>query len=334
MKLNSFQLESHLAKQLASIYLISGEDILLKQDAHQLIRKAAKKSGFNERTRIVAESGLTEEQLYSLFYSTSFLAEKRLLELDFRETMPTKMIGQLLQQYAEKPASDYILVINSGKIDSKSAKSSWYQTLEKMGIVIAIWPISREQLPQWIQQRARKFKLQFEPTAANLLAEYVEGNLIAAAQAIEKLVLLKPTTPIHADLVKSLITDESHFTVFDCIETIIAGDISRTLHILETLKAAGTEPTLMVWALTRELRLLARMAEQLEQGKTLMHIFQVERIFARRQTAFRHFLAHFTAIDCWHFITHLADIDGMIKGAVSGDSWESLQLFCLRLTTH
>lgn len=333
MKLTYFQLEPHLTKQLASIYLISGEELLLKQDAIHLIRKAAKKSGFNERVRITSEAGFEWEQLYSLLYSKSLLAEKRLFELDFRDAAPNKIASQILQEYAENPAPDHILLINMGKIDSKIAKSAWYKSLEKMAIVISIWPIPREQLPQWIQQRARKYKLQFNPDAANLLADYVEGNLIAAAQAIEKIYLLKPQTTIDTHLIQTLLTDESHFTVFDFIENIIAGDLSRTMHILETLKAEGTEPVLIVWGIARELRLLADLAQQLEQGQTYEQLFQAQRIFSRRQAAIRHFLTHFTAGDCWRLLTHVAEIDRIIKGAVIGNIWDSLQLFCLRMAS-
>jgi DNA polymerase-3 subunit delta len=223
------------------------------------------------------------------------------------------------------------LLIDIGKIDDKIAKSLWYKALESIGIVVTIWPISREQLPQWITQRAKKYKLAFEPHAANLLADYVEGNLIAAAQAIEKLYLLKPSTTIDVDLIHTVLTDQSHFTPFDLIDHLIAGDRTRTLHILDTLKLEGSEPILILWALTRELRLLAELAQQVKQGVTYDTIFQKHRIFSRRQAAIRHFLTKTNVIDCWRYLEHAAVIDRIIKGAMLGNVWESLQLFCLRL---
>jgi len=332
MKLTYFQLEPHLTKQLAAIYIISGEDILLKQDAIHLIRKAAKKAGFSERVRIAPEAGFDWEQLYSLLYSGSLLAEKRLFEIDFRDNAPNKTAGKILQEYADKTSPENILVIDMGKIDAAIAKSAWYKALEKNGIVVNIWPIPREQLPQWMINRARKYKLQLQPDAANLLADYVEGNLIAAAQTIEKIYLLKPQQPIDTDLIKSILTDESHFTIFDFIESVITGDKSRTLHILDTLKNEGVEPVLVLWGITRELRLLADYAQQIQNGLTLEQLFQQQRVFSRRQAGIRHFLNKFSAADCWRHLTHAADIDRIIKGAVAGDVWDSLQLLSLRLS--
>jgi len=333
MKLTYFQLEPHLAKQLAAIYIVSGEDILLKQDAANLIRKTAKKAGFSERIRVAPEAGFDWEQLYSLLYSASLLAEKRLFEINFRDSSPNKTVGKILQEYAEKTLPDTILVIDIGKIDAAMAKSAWYKALEKTGVVVNIWPIPREQLPQWLMNRARKYKLQLQPDAANLLADYVEGNLIAAAQTIEKMYLLQPQQPIDNDFIKSILTDESRFTIFDFIDSLIAGDKSRTLHILNNLKNEGIEPVLILWGITRELRLLADYAQQIQNGLTLEQLFQQQRVFSRRQAAIRHFLNKFTAADCWRHLTHAAEVDRIIKGATAGDVWDSLQLLSLRLSS-
>jgi DNA polymerase-3 subunit delta len=331
MKLTVFQLEAQLSKKLALAYIVSGEELLLKQDANILIRKAAKQAGFSEHIRLTPETGFDWDKLYSLLYANSLFAEKRLLELNFFDVTLPKAASAILQEYAKNPSPSNVLLIDIGKVDVKIAKSAWYSQLEKIGMVVNIWPVPREQLPQWIIQRAKRYKLDIQPDAANLLADYIEGNLGAAAQAIEKIYLLKPSQSIDSDLIHTLLTDESHFTIFDFVENLISGDAARALHILDSLKNEGTEPILIIWGVTRELRLLADFAQQLKEGLTFDNLFQKYRIFARRQSAIRHFLTKTSLEDCWHHLKHAADIDKIIKGAVSGNIWESLQLFCLRL---
>ena len=331
MKLTYFQLEAQLAKKLSFVYIVSGDELLLKQEAIHLIRKAAKHAEFNERIRLTPEAGFDWEQLYTFLYSPSLLAEKRLIELDFRDALPNKTASQILQTYAEKPCADNLLLIDIGKIDDKIAKSAWYRSLEKIGMVVTIWPIPREQLPTWIMNRAKKYKLSFQPDAANLLADYVEGNLIAASQAIEKIYLLQPQGVVNAELITTILTDESRFSIFDFIENLIAGDKRRTFHILDNLKLEGTEPVLILWGITRELRLLAELANALKQGLSYESLFQKYRIFSRRQSAVRQFLNKFSAEDCWHYLKQATDVDRIIKGAMPGNVWDHLQLFCLRM---
>lgn len=331
MKLNFPQLGTHLAKKLSAIYLISGDELLLKQDAMNMIRKAAKTAGFEERVRLNAESGFDWEQLYPLLNATSLLAQKCLIELNLSDVTPNKTASAILQAYAEKPSADNIVVISIGKADIKITKSAWYQTIEKTGIVVTIWPIPREQLPAWIIERVNKYKMQIDRASANLLADYVEGNLIAAAQAIEKIYLLQPTQPIHEELIHSVLTDESSFTVFDFVNALWMGEKARSLHILDQLRNEGIEPPLVLWSITRELRQLADLALKQKRGESLDQLFQTQRIFPRNQPAIRRYLSKASADDCRQALAHAAEIDSVIKGATAGDAWNALQLFCLRL---
>lgn len=326
MKLPYFQLEAQLAKGFAPVYIISGDELLLKQDAIELIRQATLRAGFTERLRLTVENA---GDLQNQLYANSLLAEKRFIELDLRDHLPAKAAAAVLQEYSGSDVT--VLVIDMGKIDDKIARSAWYKTLEKIGIVIAVWPISRDQLPQWIMQRARKYKLQLDKSALNLLADYFEGNLIAASQAIEKLYLLQPEGMITGQLIQTLLTDESHFTVFDFIDSLIGGDLARALHILKHLRDEGIEPTIILWAITRELRLLADYAAQIKNGTSYDALFQKQRIFARKQPLYKRFLTHFSTQDCTNHLLYANYIDKIIKGAVKDQIWNNLELFCLRM---
>jgi DNA polymerase-3 subunit delta len=332
MKLTYAQLETHLAKQLAASYVISGDELFLKQDVVFLLRKAAKKAGFNERIRLSHEACADAKQLYAALYSTSLFTEKRLVELDFGDHLPNKAISTILQTYAEQPASDTILLLEMGKLDDKTTKNAWYKIFDKIGMTLALWPIPREQLPQWIQQRAHKYKLQFTQDALRLLADYVEGNLIAAAQTMEKIYLLQPKQAVDIELLQNILTDQSQFSIFDFIDSLLAGKSARSLHILENLKADGVEPTLILWAITRELRLLAEFAKQIAQGAGYEQLFQKQRVFFKRQPLIRQFLTRFSAKDCWQQLHAATEIDQIIKGVYKGNVWNSLELFCLRLS--
>lgn len=331
MKLTYFQLEPHLAKSLAPVYIVSGDEILLKQDAIQLIRRAAKQAGFTDRVRISPETGFDWDQFYSLLHSPSLMADKRLIEIDFRDGTPNKTASTIFEEYAKNPAKDALLLIDCNKVDDKIAKSAWYKALEKCGVNLTIWPIPHDQLPKWIIQRAKKYKLTLQADAATLLAEYVEGNLIAAAQTLEKIYLLKPEGVVNTALVNTLLTNECRYTVFDFIDALTAGDSSRSLDILSNLKFEGVEPVLILWAITRELRILAEMSQKTKQGTSLDLLLQQHRIFARRQHSVRRFLSKFNQQDCWRLLEQAATLDKIIKGAISGNIWEAMQLFCLQM---
>lgn len=330
MKLNLQQLEQQITQKLAPVYLISGDDPVQKLEALQLLRKAARNAGFNERVRLAPEAG-QEDQLFSALHSGSLLSEKTLLELDFRHKAPAKAAAEILENYAASPSTSLLVLIDTAKLEDTAARSNWYKTIEKNGVVVTVWPITREQLPQWIITRAKRYKIVIQPDAAALLADYVEGNLTAASQAIEKIYLLKHDQPVSAELIQNILADESRFTVFDLAESMISPNKARTLHILESLRLDGTEPAIVLWSITRELRLLAEMAEARQQGISWDEVFKKHRIFSRRQTGLRSFLGRSSREACLDNLTHAAGIDRMLKGAEPGNCWDALQILCLRM---
>lgn len=330
MKLNFQQLEQQISQKLAPFYLISGDDPVQKQEALQMLRKTARQSGFNERVRLAPESG-QEDELFSALHSASLLSDKTLLELDFRAKAPVKAAAEILENYAANPSPHLLVLMDTAKLDDTAARSAWYKAVEKHGVVVTVWPVTREQLPQWIITRAKRYKIVMQPDAAALLADYVEGNLTAASQAVEKIYLLKQDKPIDAELIKNILADESRFTVFDLAESMISGSKARTLHILESLREDGTEPTIVLWSIARELRLLAEIALEKQQGISWDEIFKKHRIFSRRQPGIRSFLGRFNREACQDCLSQAADIDRVLKGAAAGNGWDALQILCLRM---
>lgn len=331
MKLTYLQLRSHLQKNLAPLYFIAGEEWWLKQDAIKLISQAAKKHLFEEKISLTVDSQFDWAHLYTSLFSSSLLAEKRIIKLNLNDTLPNKIGSDILLTYATKPVSDNLLIIEIGKLNTKITKTAWFQALEKLGIVVTIWPISREQLPQWIIERAKKYKLQIREEIAILITDYVEGNLVAAAQFIEKLYLLQPVEPIDASLINQIAINESSFTIFDLTDNLITGNKTRSLHILQQLQSEQVEPILILWNIARELRLLASLALQLSKGQSLTTLFEKNRIFSHRQNIIRQFLATHQLNHCLQYLSHAADIDKIVKGTSPGNIWDALQLFCLRI---
>lgn len=332
MKLASSQLHSHLTKQLAPIYVVSGDDPLLVQESLDLIRNAANKADFSERIRIAVESTVDwAPQFYSSTRSLSLFSAKRLLELDLTHVKLNTASSKTLQDYAKNLPENTLLLIRIHKLDNKAEQSSWYKALDTVGVMIPVWPITMEQLPAWISQRAKKLNLAMTNTAAESLAILVEGNLVAAAQELEKIRLLQITDTIDQSTIETIVTDNAHFDIFTLVDSALLGNNKRCLRILNSLAAENTEPTLILWALTRELRLMADIAKQVRQGTTLSTLFPKFRIWEKRQSSVRAFLQRHPQESCWKLLANAAQIDRMIKGAEYGNVWIALKQFVVTM---
>jgi len=334
MKLNPPQLDQHLAKTLAPIYLVSSDETLLVQETIDRIRAAARKAGYSERISVTPDPGADwGKLLYTESHNLSLFSTKRIVELQLAGVKGSATSSKMLQEIATNPPADTLILISMGKLDSKTEQTVWYKTVDKIGVAIPIWPITLEQLPAWIMQRAKGMQLNIALDAAKLLAELVEGNLLAAAQELDKLALLQNEGVITSALIEKAVSDNAHFDIFGLVDCALSGNSKRSLRILQNLQAEDAEPILILWALTREIRTLAAIARQTQQGTTLASLFAKYRIWEKRQNNVRRFLQHHNTKSCWQMLSAAAQIDRQIKGMSPGDPWLAIQQLVLNMTS-
>ncbi|MEE8380042.1 MAG: DNA polymerase III subunit delta, partial [Gammaproteobacteria bacterium] len=207
MKLYPEKLNAHLKGDLLPIYFFSGDEPLQLGEAADAVRRAAREQGYTEREVMHAERGFDWNELLAASNAMSLFAEKRVIDLRLPTGKPGKDGGAALVEYAERPPEDTVLLVSSGKVDKRSQSAKWYKALDKVGATLQVWPVDAKEMPNWLDQRLRSRGLQPERDAARLIAERVEGNLLAAAQEVDKLLLLNGEGPLSTEQVEAAVAD-------------------------------------------------------------------------------------------------------------------------------
>lgn len=214
MKIRLDQLKIQLQKTLAPIYFVSGDEPFQVGEACQLIREQARAQGVTEREVFHVDRSFDWNQLTASAGAMSLFAERKLIEVQLPTGKPGDAGAKALVAYAEQAAEENILLVISGKLEAAQQRSKWYKALDKVGAMLAIWPIDAAQLPQWIRQRLQLRGLKPTPEAVALLADRVEGNLLAADQEMEKLLLLNGAGDVDAEQVMEAVSDSARFDAF------------------------------------------------------------------------------------------------------------------------
>ncbi|MBC3411375.1 DNA polymerase III subunit delta [Pseudomonas sp. SWRI51] len=333
MKLSPAQLNKHLQGSLAPVYIVSGDDPLLCQEAADAIRAAARQQGFDERQVFSADANFDWGTLLMAGASLSLFAQRRLLELRLPSGKPGDKGAAALIEYCAKPAEDTLLLISLPKLDGSAQKTKWGKALVEGGNCqfIQIWPVDAHQLPQWINQRLAQAGLSAQRDAVDLIATRVEGNLLAAAQEIEKLKLLAEGNSITVETVQAAVADSARFDVFGLVDAILNGEAGHALRMLEGLRGEGVEPPVILWALARELRLLAGLAQQFSQGVPLDKAFSQARppVWDKRRPLVSKALQRLSAQRWAMLLQDAQHIDAQIKGQAVGSPWTSLSRLAL-----
>ena len=332
MKIQANQLQSHLQKNLASCYLVTGDEHLLVDEALDSIREAARQQEFTSRDLHVATTGFDWSVLRDSTSNMSLFAERRIVELRLPTGKPGRAGSQAIVDLLEQLGPDLMLIVVAPKLDRSSQSAKWVKALDAAGVNVTIWPIGPRELPGWIAQRMRNAGLQPDRDAVTMIADRVEGNLLAAGQEIEKLRLLHGEGKVSADDISTAVANSSRFDVFKLVDAALGGDAKRSMKVLAGLRAEGVEPVIIVWALTRELRTLAGLAELLAAGADLGGAMQKVGVWRNRQALVRSCVARHQPRRFHQLLKATVNADRAAKGQLRADPWQVITSIVFELT--
>ncbi|PID43186.1 MAG: DNA polymerase III subunit delta [Proteobacteria bacterium] len=272
MKLTADSLRNHLDTSLLPVYLVSGDEPLIVQECADLIRAKARRSGFTERTIFHVEGRYNWDEFTAETTSLSLFAELKLLELRFKKSAntrsfkPTRQTLSALDAYLDQTDDTKVLLIEMPRLDQAETRKAWHKKIEQLGAIVPVWPVELAKFPQWIANRANANRLKLDQEACELIADRVEGNLLAAAQEIEKLKILSPDTLVSGQLIADAVAESSRYSPFDLINACLRQDATKALHILSGLIGEGTQPLAILSLLTRTIRQTCTLKQLIRSG--------------------------------------------------------------------
>lgn len=312
MKVKAEQLEQTINKQVHPIYIISGDEPLLIQEAGDYVRRLLPNKGIEERLRFVADAQfdwqdvLQENQALSLF-SSQRLFDIQIDKLSEKHTKALTQLGNAL-------TSDNIILLTLPKLDSRSQKTKWFSKLESQGVFVQIWPVENNRLGQWLQKRASSLDLSLTRDAATLVCERNEGNLLALSQELEKLVLIHgPGSRIDEQMIAESVSDSSRYSIYDLSDRILMGKVKESLHCLQQLNAEGIDNNIMLWLLNREIQILDKLM-QATASMSVRQACQKQKIWDKRVPFYESALSRHNTNTLNYMQRYMALIDQTIKG--------------------
>lgn len=321
MRLKPGRLPSALTAGLAPIYCISGDEPLQVLEAQDAIRARARELGHVDREILQVDAGFDWSRLAAASGNLSLFGERRLLELRLPTARPGQEGGRAIAGYCKAPPPDTVLLITTGRLDRSAGKSAWVNAIDKAGVLVQVWPLGGRDLAGWLRQRMQGAGLDPSAEAVQLLVERSEGNLLAAAQEIDKLRLLLGSGPVSTEAVRGAVADSARYDVFDLGDAVLQGDVRRTLRVLQGLREEGEEPTLVLWSLSRDVRAVCLLRAGVREDEVLRSL----KVFGPRQALVRAASRRGSAWD-WAMLLHrCARVDRIIKGAESGNAWQALR---------
>ncbi|GLS89209.1 DNA polymerase III subunit delta [Psychromonas marina] len=325
MRIYPEQLHQHIKQQLPNCILIFGDEALLTLEAHDMVQQVAKSQGYLETFSFSLDANFDKDGIYSHLQSLSLFSEKKIISLTLTKT--SKENTAFLREIAPLLNSDILLLLQGPKLNNQQLNGAWFKKLEQQGLFVATNAPTAQRFPQWIFQRLKALELQANKEVIDFLCVHFEGNLLAAKQEFEKLALLYPKQTLTLTLVEQSITTHNHFSIFQWVDSLLAGEKQRSKRILHQLKAEGTELLLLAGTLSSEVQKLLKLSYQSQHTPlpTLLNQHQ-PKLWASKQALVSTALARLNSKQLEQLLIQCAELEVSVKVENSSDNWLTLEL--------
>ncbi len=261
------ELAGRLAKGVAPLWLVTGEEPLLMIEACDAIRAAARQAGCTERQILDARANWDWSQVFDACRAMSLFAEKRIVEVRLASFRVGTKGSEALTALAAEPLEGVVVIVSMPS-DWSVKKLAWYKKLTAAAEVVECSPVTASDLPLWLRERLARHELSADAEAIELLTQRCEGNLLAASQEVLKLAYqYEKGTRITGDMVKSGVLDVARFDTEKLLDAALTGDAGRALRILENLEGEGESIPAVLWQVTDEVRLALLTRSFMDAGK-------------------------------------------------------------------
>lgn len=322
MQIRAEQLRQHVQKQLAPVYLIFGDDPFLLQEQLEVIRRAARDNGFEERVRLTQDKDFHWGELFEATQTMSLFSSKQLIELEMPKASPGKEGSKALLEFLDQRTDDHLLIIFGPRVNKATQNTKWCKTLIQNGVFVPVYTPEASKMPSYIKTRAAFHQVQLAPESIQQLSSWYEGNLLALDQELMKLKLRQPDGQYVWQLneLQSSTSDQSRFDIFALRDTLVNQSLKQYLHTLSRLREVGTEPVLINWTLSKLQKTLDALARTIASGQDLRSIYNKERIWPQQQGKFEHLARHYQMATNHRLLNILE----RVEYAVKRDSGEDL----------
>ncbi|MGN0936464.1 DNA polymerase III subunit delta [Acinetobacter sp. YH12144] len=241
-------------------WVLHGQEPLLEQNLLDAFRKSWNAREI-ERQRYDISSASDWKNVFNALNSLSLFSSQLAIEAH-GSIKPDANGLKLLKSYLQQNESNLLLVVMP-KQDSASLKTSFFQTIDANGINVALtanYPKDRQQI---LAVEAQKLGIKLANDAWQWLEQHHEHNLLAAKNSLMRVADTFPEAEmIQIDHLYSCLQDQSRYTTYDLNDAMLQGNLAQSIKIFQYLIASGEPMSLILWSISKEMRLLMQLFEQ------------------------------------------------------------------------
>jgi len=274
------KLKTDIAKgSLERCYVFYGEETYLRDYClHSELKKAVLNNGMEDFNLIVIEGkSLTIQALSDAIESYPVMADKKMIivrDFDILKP-PADMRDELCDILSDLP--EYVcMVFVYDTLDFEPDKRlKIYTILTENAAIVHFAPASHEELIPWIKKRFAFLKKEIDASECEYLIFYCGALMSELALEIEKIAAYAKGEKIKKSDIEEVAIKVLDAAIYNLTDAIAADNAQRAMHMLDELIQMGTDSTVLLAAINRQVLRLYAAKAALMSGKREEYIMKM-----------------------------------------------------------
>jgi DNA polymerase III subunit delta len=307
-------LHKYLTK--AYLYVIAGPESYISNQVIAVIKKHCA----TETLTINLESPEDFDKIHVELNSYSLFSAHSVMILHYHKKTLDKSAKALFSEL--KSSKLHTIILHVPNINLKLLGNM--PTADNV-IAINAQSLSKIEFITWIRQELKALTINFIPEIPEILQQCTANNMQACAQIMTMIDLsFAKDTILDSDNIKPYLRSQNIYPLYELSNAYIAQQPLHILNILTTLKTQQVEPSLILWALSTEIKKLLELTDATEKGEDFTASCQKLKIWNSQIATYRNKLKSTDKTNIIKQLKICQDIDRKIK-TNTYDVWQDLE---------
>ncbi len=328
MNIKCQALTQQLKQKTHALYILTGQDHYLLNNAAIEIKQAWRKSGECDETILHLNSPTDWECLMEEANSYSLFTDLILIDARLDKKTIDALGKKTLQTYLDNINQRCLIILRAPNIPNKQLQ---FISHHQHALIVQAYPLAAAELQRWITTQLSLHKIRHEAHVPGLIHQYTQGNMLACAQVIEKLQLtITDGELLTTSMALDYLSDQCDYQLYELADACLNARAEKAIHLLRQAHQNKTEPTLILWLLSQEIRQLIQL-DHLQKSLTFSNACKQLNIWPQRAKAYETTLARCSLMKLNHLLHACQQLDEQIKSNQTINSWHGLERIAIEL---
>ena len=308
-------------------FLITGGELILKQEVVEIILVKLKSAGFNEKVSISQDELERMQEIASRNMGGSLFQENLILHIKHTSgKFPEKI--KLFLEDAEIFNSPNIALIVESSIEKTPASGTWIKNFDANGLIINCSKLKTMEEKIWLKRQLNFLPKDLLPIFGSSIFQNNEANLLGQKNEVSLLKLLFLNQEKMSEAKTDHIIFGSGISAFELEDLLLNRDFKKALKTINFMKEHDRQNSApIIWIIAKVINSCLESLKSSNKKSALIN----SGVWSSKINLYLNLIKEATAKEFLSLNEEILKVDLINKGLMRAETWEQIERVILKL---